>query len=1232
MKYSSAGDRILTASMKDGVVCIWSWGKEGAVASVGNSTTSDFQLGPVHAKFSNVSQLFIELTPASRQKAALSSSSHHVCVNCDGVAWTCDDMKVVTSQSSPAKANSTDIIAGSHMIYVWDSHLGQCLMGILSSHHSLCSALATHPTLSSVVASAGSDGVVNIWDLERGDCFCTHVNSLLHGPVEPATNRGKRCGYLEVQFSPDGLSLVLTDENGRVTILDTLLPANSHEADTTETARYAMRSRALVSPAWMGEQYFANDYYELIYDPSGYCIERGSEQPPHLAPGGVRCTHEGVSYNESVRDTYRTLEGPLPLSDSSVRWCRDYVRTRSAQLRSEGGLVSQNVCYKGKKVVKSPELAFGCESTAIITTRGELVHNERKELSRRVSGANGNQNSNNSTTTGRQLSSRYRWVDFDDLSESEEENEDQDDEDYEGIGPSSYHPNLEESSAEGGSGVSSFVRSRPRQQRSISGRDRIRQSRYRPSSTAEANQEQRQQARASSRQTARRTYFELNSDDEQLNEMMSAHSKPSGKFVEDWIVSQHFFKMPRGEGSLVRRNWLSRTSYQGDCLGRKFYCPQVGDSVVYIPRAHYDTIRKYPDCGYSQPWKSWPTCSSWPVVCCNVTHVRYRFPYKMYYRSHCRDEKLLGVSAILTLEISGVPSTSGLNFPWPTTTFIPIASRTHSHEIVEFDVTVFECNEDDFIIPLYLYSWRIEELERAIVANDGNVDGLSVTVYCPLDHGDYDQDADHSGYTGRLVSMNETREDELHFLGSGYNALSMRWDTDEDSEDMDELAVFCVWNITVNNPSCAAPVVPTMGENARRAVKAALHSVINLDPKVNEWFYDHVDTSIYTDYLEMIEVPMHLSLIQKRLASNYYTNKVSVLADMELVKENCYKYTEDGNEFYELACLMYDKFKSLVDFIEDTEGVCQMHREISSYASVDNFLGTEQSQRPVLSTSRVWQNHVGEGSAEAFTQAGTDSEISAWHHQGMLQSSRKPSGEAMVAEMSGTKIEHQEVAQRIRRSSQRLLSTEAGSPSRRISSRARANPRYIDKGSEEEDILESSDSDDETDEVSNKEAVSSNKRKRGHSIEGALRKKRGRVLSHKKGSHSYPDLAKWPPVPRRKISQVGLAVLSKLVCFLVSKFPHFFDGESSLPLKYLDSLQRDLDNLNLFFRPVCEEFPNIQEEYLREVKNPMDFRTIENERLCSYGHISELQEDLILTFRNCCIYNVEKTEYHCYDL
>lgn len=68
----------------------------------------------------------------------------------------------------------------------------------------------------------------------------------------------------------------------------------------------------------------------------------------------------------------------------------------------------------------------------------------------------------------------------------------------------------------------------------------------------------------------------------------------------------------------------------------------------------------------------------------------------------------------------------------------------------------------------------------------------------------------------------------------------------------------------------------------------------------------------------------------------------------------------------------------------------------------------------------------------------------------------------------------------------------------------------------------------------------------------------------------------------------------------------------------------------MFSVPVLEAWPDMEDDYLQEVENPMDFRTIEEERLPDYRYIAELQEDLILTFHNCCVFNKKEPEYYDY--
>lgn len=1357
MKYSSAGDRIMTASMKDGNVCIW----------------SGFHAAPLPATFCISSQLVIQLSEASRD------GSHTVKVNCDGVAWTCDDMKVITSQSTPIKASGTEIIPESHLIYVWDSHSGKCLMGITSSHNALCPSLAPHPHLSSVFASTGADGAVNVWDLDRGDCFFSHANILLHGPIEPASDGGKQSGCLEAQFSPDGLSLILTDERGRVIILDTQVPA------------WLRKKVDNLDEIELREQYFANDYYELAYDDNGICIERGSGKPPHLAPGGVRCNHEGVPYNEVMRDTYKELKGPLP---TSPMLHRDENRNRINQNSVEAGVKVRRI------TVRVPDFNQRSD-TPIIDKAGNFVQPDRNHLStKRVSVAVNNQRTN-SAPTARQLSNRYQWRE--DLPESEDDEEDQDDEDFEEAGR-----RLVDSSEDERDVFSSQSR---RRQESGRGRGGSKRSRRGESQDDEP-------ARASSRHSSQRTYNEYEySDDDALEELMSTHTRPSGTYVDDWNVAGHLFKLPRGGGSHIRRNWLTRTIHQG----QKRYCPQVGDTVVYIPRAHDDTIQKFWIQGYVPPWKSWPTATSWPVVRCKVTHARYRFPYEICYKARSRNEKLEGVSVILTLEITGVPSkSSNRTFPWPVPTFIPPpAIRTRSCDSIEFEVTLFECGEEDFLVPEYLYSWRLKQLERAIRANGGRVEGLSVTALCAPEH-DETEDTDLVEYTGRLVRISETRDDEeFHLFDSGYNALHLTWD----GENIPY--VFSVWNISMSNPSRTAPVSPTIGDRVTFDVRKALSAIKKLDPKVDEWFCELVDTSKYTDYLEMIEVPMYVSLIAMRLRSNYYTNHLSVVADVELMKENSYKYNEDGNDIYDLACLMYDKFKSRVDAIEEDQTIsAEEHTTDAENDDVEfNELDNLPPIQPILPRSRV-SDQTAESSSHAedsdegqvasrrrtrrsasqkshLTETGSDgrrafararkkssykdddseeeihsgsnddSEEEVSQKKRKLRSrvtklsnyeekdsdeddqedecrkstavkksqSRRPPPRARGKPVNAEEdsMENIENEQRVsRRPTRRSLAQESqlasvGSPGQRTSLRARKKATYKDIDSDEEESVspesveelpsdeevnsdedkypvaprrptrlaatqkthlseagslgrlrspravrkkpsyqdisstggdESDESDDEkkpplrgrrkpaytvddseeevahdesdVDEDSSEEEVDQRKRKNMSSQVAKPAKKRSRMTQVMNAE--FPNLEKWQPVSRRLLNRVGLAVLAKLASFVSIMSVSMDCVQFSHHLLFLSHpQQRELDTLELFSRPVCEAYPIIAEAYLSVVETPMDFQTIQEEGLPKYEHITELQDDIILTFRNCCVYNGEvssQKKYYKYSL
>lgn len=63
------------------------------------------------------------------------------------------------------------------------------------------------------------------------------------------------------------------------------------------------------------------------------------------------------------------------------------------------------------------------------------------------------------------------------------------------------------------------------------------------------------------------------------------------------------------------------------------------------------------------------------------------------------------------------------------------------------------------------------------------------------------------------------------------------------------------------------------------------------------------------------------------------------------------------------------------------------------------------------------------------------------------------------------------------------------------------------------------------------------------------------------------------------------------------------------------------DDQNVFAVPVVEAYPQVQDAYTEAIEEPMDLRTIEEERMHTYASITHLQDDLILMYRNCCSFN-----------
>lgn len=842
LKYSYGGDRLLSASQRDGVARIWSWSGDPMVSS---DTAANVSSPGSGNKNCHVSHITIKLTNpeklpsrenggsrSNRQRPARTSAASTI--SCDVAAWMKDDSKIVTSQSELVKQSSSEIQPGSQYIFVWDSFSGHCLLGIRSAHSKQCPVVLPHPMLSNILCSGGADGLIKLWDIDKGECVLEHKNTVDFGPVE-ARDIGMISGYLDGSFSPDGTEVVLTDDCGRLTVLD-CSKASDREG----------------FPSWMREQYFANDYYELLYDQHGYCVERGSERPPHLAPRGVRCSHSGAPWSEQVNGAFKSLTGPLPDPVDRSLWSRLNYRllSRSHQKRP----LKRNVVGQ-----------YDPESTTMIgeeTTKAKQVPVATQEAE------------SASAPSSPRLSSNWRWRDYSDIlreeGQGEEEDPDADDDSFE-------LNDVSNRNALGDEDDDSDVE--PTNNAGTNRRTNRREAEAEPSRHSNRNPRNRRQNR----------YAELlDSSDDELVEYMSSNNTPSGPFRSDYET--HFFRITNGS-HLISRDWACRYESTSAYMGRKSYSPQVGDEVVYIPRAHFDVLSEFPTIT-SPPWQNWPHEAEWPVVRCCIRSIRYRLPYRAFFR------KNHSIVAILTLEVNGIPElSSDRPVPWPKPVFVDSPSR-HL-----FEVPMFETDTSDFVIPIGLYNARLAAIEKVIIENDGL--GLGTKVEAFYGAGD-DRDADLVPYEGILNGWEEEDFDsnDPNLIGSGYRSLIVTWGGTE----ADRVSP---WEMVVAETGSAPEVErPQLDNLEKKKVREALAQIRSIE-NVEEYFVYPVNIQRYTDYMARVEVPMCLDIIRTRIDADYYASRLSVVYDVKLIWENSKKYNGD-DPLTELALTMYQKFCSLV--------------------------------------------------------------------------------------------------------------------------------------------------------------------------------------------------------------------------------------------------------------------------------------------------------------------------------
>ena len=149
--------------------------------------------------------------------------------------------------------------------------------------HTDIPVIRVHPTLPSVFMSAGHDGLLCLWDVER--------RTLLRAFRSPANHR-----WIDGAFSPQGDLIALTGEEGHLGL-------------------FGLGSRIPYSQA-PTEQFLKEDYLPLVRDQWGYVVDAETQLPPHLIGQVARILirADGTPYDpQPIIDA--VADGGIPRTD-----------------------------------------------------------------------------------------------------------------------------------------------------------------------------------------------------------------------------------------------------------------------------------------------------------------------------------------------------------------------------------------------------------------------------------------------------------------------------------------------------------------------------------------------------------------------------------------------------------------------------------------------------------------------------------------------------------------------------------------------------------------------------------------------------------------------------------------------------------------------------------------------------------------------------------------------------
>merc|ERR1712238_503390 len=218
-----------------------------------------------------------------------------------------------------------------------------------------------------------------------------------------------------------------------------------------------------------------------------------------------------------------------------------------------------------------------------------------------------------------------------------------------------------------------------------------------------------------------------------------------------------------------------------------------------------------------------------------------------------------------------------------------------------FELSVFENTSCEYVISASLYNSRISSLENHIRLRSEGVSGLEVDLYYEQER--RGEDLELQAWPSIIEELlPDERHSDAHLQGSGYGVVQV-WDGKEENRDF-----VSPWELNTDGADLARPC---MTEEEKESILQELNRLLRKD-KIAHHLSMPVDQERYFDYANMVEIPMDMMIVKRRLTTNYYGSKLGVAADLRLIRDNCIKYNTTENEMSEIASTMCNEFEDNV--------------------------------------------------------------------------------------------------------------------------------------------------------------------------------------------------------------------------------------------------------------------------------------------------------------------------------